>query len=799
MIELIGCEAMEDLNNGDMDSLFEGMVLFTPQMVDNHEANSPPDVHSVRDGDTIALPSSQPLDENLFSDLTVIAPTHVEASEMQMPSEPTVAMTSSTMKTEREAAIAAPILRQTSRKKKRAGIRIGYGRDSQLMDHHEPFPNHRESLSAVESLSAANLTLRNDLDGLGEEKQGVFAYHASQNKEVGSFPTLDENGHGVGDSVDTVEPHSKQVNEDEALNLCEDRNITSAVAEADDLHTSQKQEKEEEEGNCGSADTKYEKIKAQISEKLKCAEEQASSISAAKKDSRRRRRKAAEDVELASVRYREIEKKLEEACEAEDFEMAERLSESLAAAEKEKEYLLNALRVAEAEWDAVDSRMQEVLEHQIATEEDCVSWLQCFSTDAVSNADSVVENAEVNISKEMDEWFMSVEAAETKKLELEIESQLVNEARSALNDSVGHLVEDDVREKEVLSERKKAMAQELEKLLSLVRAKEAEIAENDSKIEAVNKRIAEVASGFKDVQTRIDVNFDKLQSFLSQLESEREALQKKKEEIDNLLSMGKSRGEELRKLAMAAADEANMYQENLGLRKALVISVLRVREEKLSLAKKEETVLTDVQMLKQEISVARASLQELSSKKSSILQENAALKQRMLFIDKRLPELEAEKKVAASARNFKEAARIASEAKSLTAERENQQLKMEESVLVLGKLDEEINEITTKLQEFEELVFLKEKEAAMARFQRLRLVSAAASSERSAALELGDLEEANILHAEAEAADSEAKQLQLMHDISEDEFGSFSKQFIPMELVSSLDGRELEESIAGSD
>lgn len=55
--------------------------------------------------------------------------------------------------------------------------------------------------------------------------------------------------------------------------------------------------------------------------------------------------------------------------------MVERFSESFVVVEKEKEYLLNAFRVVEVEWDVVDLRMQEVLEYQIVIEEDCVFWL----------------------------------------------------------------------------------------------------------------------------------------------------------------------------------------------------------------------------------------------------------------------------------------------------------------------------------------------------------------------------------------------------------------------------------------
>lgn len=220
-----------------------------------------------------------------------------------------------------------------------------------------------------------------------------------------------------------------------------------------------------------------------------------------------------------------------------------------------------------------------------------------------------MENVEVNSSKEMDEWFLSVEAVETKKLELEIESQLVNEVRAVLNDSIEHLVENDVKEKEVLCERRNLLTQELEELLRLVQEKEAEIAINDSKIEAADERIAEVAAGFGDVQTGIDSKFENLQIALTQMELECQALSKRKEEIDYLVSQGKNRGTELRKLAMDCDNEANIYQENLRLRKALVISVLKVREEKLRLAKTEENIVADTQMLKQEISVARVDLQ----------------------------------------------------------------------------------------------------------------------------------------------------------------------------------------------
>ena len=70
-----------------------------------------------------------------------------------------------------------------------------------------------------------------------------------------------------------------------------------------------------------------------------------------------------------------------------------------------------------------------------------------------------------------------MELLETKKLEMEVETQLVLEARSGLEGSIEHLVVEDKLEKDTLSKKGEILAEELAGLLELVRLKEAEIAE----------------------------------------------------------------------------------------------------------------------------------------------------------------------------------------------------------------------------------------------------------------------------------------------------------------------------------
>jgi len=93
------------------------------------------------------------------------------------------------------------------------------------------------------------------------------------------------------------------------------------------------------------------------------------------------------------------------------------------------------------------------------------------------------------------------------------------------------------------------------------------------------------------------------------MDLESEALLVKKKEIDEFFTQEEEKGARLREVARVSAEEAKAYQEAVGLRKSLMSSILRSSENKLTLVKTEEKLSEDVQMLQQEVSAARASLQ----------------------------------------------------------------------------------------------------------------------------------------------------------------------------------------------
>lgn len=739
-----------------MESLFEGMVLIDPTQPSPSSSSTQPSTptvitishtsnHQPEPPSSPAADVSQPLDENLFSDLTLVTP---QIHQTLAPPSPIVATPPTSTKS---------ISRQVSntRKKKRAaGLRIGYKK--------EEIDSVADSVVTTPSTRVAEEVRDSEVEKRDQE---------------------------VENHDEEVESKAKTVDDDEI-----DSDLVRNDVEKLEVDVI-RQEEDRERDNC-SIEVRFERIKSEITENLRRAREMVDSVLEKRKESIRRRRKAAEDLSLASAKHRELERQLEEACEAEDFEMADRLSDSIASADSEKERLAVALRDADAECDAVDVKMQGVLHLQIAAEEECASLLQRFSMDAAKDADMVLRNAELTSSKEINKWDLSVEMAEVKRMEVDAESFIVNEARQALNDSVDHLVEDDKREIEILHRKKEELTDELERLLALVKQKESELKENESSIEIVEKRIADAVSGFQEAQSSINTKFNNLQSELSQIELQNEALSRKREEVDECFCQEQGRAVKIQNLAKTSADEANMYQEVAGLRKNLIQFILSTREHKLMLAKAGDKLTEDVQMLKQDISNARTSLQELSTTKTSIQQEIESLKQRLLFIDKRIPELEAEKKVAASVRNFKEAARLAAEVKALCVEKEGIQTKMEGSLSELGKFEGEIVDTVNRLQDTEVYLLSKEKELAKTRFQILLLIAGAATSEKSAALQLGDVEEAEILLGESEVAESEARKLQSTYSFMDAEFDDLPKHFISMELVSNLGGEKLVELAA---
>ena len=78
--------------------------------------------------------------------------------------------------------------------------------------------------------------------------------------------------------------------------------------------------------------------------------------------------------------------------------------------------------------------------HHADVKEECAISLNHYATNTLNNVDSAMKRASSVYSKQMDQWLSSSKALEVKKMELEIESQFMNESRLELNNTIEHSI-----------------------------------------------------------------------------------------------------------------------------------------------------------------------------------------------------------------------------------------------------------------------------------------------------------------------------------------------------------------------
>ncbi|EFJ17064.1 hypothetical protein SELMODRAFT_421344 [Selaginella moellendorffii] len=655
-------------------------------------------------------------------------------------------------------------------RKKKKSLRIGYGRDNED----------------------------------GEDREMVFSdqaeikklVHASEVVELGtSFPESD----GVSVSAsefsqqemeleieDELADDTKVFKEDTQVFTKEDSEIAKEITKAGDekeektLHASVEESKTvvlvvetapEVEDNVDTNDPKstlamrrrLEAIQEDIARKLRDLEAKAAEASSSRKMAAQVRRRAAEELSSTTAKRKALEVELECACEREDFDLADRLSQEVADAEKSLELADVAFKEADSKYDLAAVEMETIVSLKISIEEEGAAALAEFQKEAQAAAEKVEMEASETARLEMESLTSKEEELDMKSTQYLLELRALEEAKVDLNRTIDEAVEPDVRDKTGHLAERQVLVEELEDLLRKVKDKESEIARCDNLIKEIGLKIAAVAATFEEKQLSIETDLSRVTSSLEALDTVSAGIQSARKDVEESLTLAKAEGECLKTTAEAAQERAILLQEELGRwRKAAKLS-REIKEKKGDLVRKEEELLADSQALRQQASEARASLQELSATKMKLQEDIRAAKQKLAHHEKRGPALEAEKRLAAATRKFKEAARLSAEAKAFRAEQEAVTEELQKCSSELQQVEERIETKIVSLSNIEGLIAVKEREAAQACCERLRLVAVAARNERNVAIELDDMEEAESLQAEAVAADAEADELQRIH------------------------------------
>ncbi|XP_024543556.1 myosin heavy chain, cardiac muscle isoform-like [Selaginella moellendorffii] len=784
------------------ESLFEGMdfVLSVAPEQDGEREPSPP-VSAVAEAPPPPVESSSrgALDEDLFTGMSMLSiSSSQEAADSSGNGEARISLSdpscmgrksfdtilaaydsapSAGTKATSTSTISISSRGGAGRKKKKS-LRIGYGRDNED----------------------------------GEDREMVFSdqaeikklVHASEVVELGtSFPESD----GVSVSAsefsqqemeleieDGLADDTKVFKEDTQVFPKEDSEIAREITKAGDekeektLHASVEESKTvvlveaarvvetapEVEDNVDTNDPKsstvtlamrrrLEAIQEDIARKLRDLEAKAAEASSSRKMAAQVRRRAAEELSSTTAKRKALEVELESACEREDFDLADRLSQEVSDAEKSLELADVAFKEADSKYDLAAVEMETIVSLKISIEEEGAAALAEFQKEAQAAAEKVEMEASETARLEMESLTSKEEELDMKSTQYLLELRALEEAKVELNRTIDEAVEPDVRDKTGHLAERQVLVEELEDLLRKVKDKESEIARRDNLIKEIDLKIAAVAATFEEKQLSIETDLSRVTSSLEALDTVSAGIQSARKDVEESLTMAEAEGECLKTTAEAAQERAIFLQEELGRwRKAAKLS-REIKEKKGDLVRKEEELLADSQALRQQASEARASLQELSATKMKLQEDIRAAKQKLAHHEKRGPALEAEKRLAAATRKFKEAARLSAEAKAFRAEQEAVTEELQKCSSELQQVEERIETKIVSLSNIEGLIAVKEREAAQACCERLRLVAVAARNERNVAIELDDIEEAESLQAEAVAADAEADELQRIH------------------------------------
>lgn len=212
-------------------------------------------------------------------------------------------------------------------------------------------------------------------------------------------------------------------------------------------------------------------------------------------------------------------------------------------------------------------------------------------------------------NREQEEWQSSAELLDIKKVEMNVESQLISEVQTGLENAIEDLVKHERAEKEMLTRKGVILAKELDELLQLVRLKEAEIAENKSQIENVEERISNTVSLFNETRSSIETKLEDMQLAFCGVESENDALVIRQKEINESMCSAQKIRAKIMELSSSSSDAAKTYQDSVVLEKKLASLILKSREDRVRFSKTEEKILEDIQILRQQISAARSALQ----------------------------------------------------------------------------------------------------------------------------------------------------------------------------------------------
>ena len=418
-----------------------------------------------------------------------------------------------------------------------------------------------------------------------------------------------------------------------------------------------------EEADGSDVSALVDRNKRKVLLKLQTQSSELLALQKAYKETVRGRRVLLAQQAAANAKVDALEAEQTRAVEAEDYERADELTGAIEAAANAAACTKDDLKGVEslcaereAELGACELQMLELQQEEFA------GLTAIAATLAAEKKAAAAQKAK--LAEQESEWeALALEDLDADGSKLEAQTKVLAEQDKDLQGKIAELTAPVDQANAALVEKAAGIRRELEDLERAAAAKRAELGAVDGKIAANEAERAKLSSRFQRQIDRLEAEREDLVELEAKCARGEEALAAKKVEYRETaatLEREMGRLDEDHALVMAAAAEVEV---SLLQRREAASSQAAARVRVQDLLAEEQGIDVQVRDMQREEETGQAALGALQGRLAALREEASQVEADNELAQKRVPELESQKKAAVASKNFKEAARINAEIK----------------------------------------------------------------------------------------------------------------------------------------
>ncbi|BDA48665.1 hypothetical protein COCOBI_12-3460 [Coccomyxa sp. Obi] len=315
------------------------------------------------------------------------------------------------------------------------------------------------------------------------------------------------------------------------------------------------------------------------------------------------------------------------------------------------------------------------------------------------------------------------------------------------------------------------LRQEVEALRAQLAQKEAELAGMEAECAAGEVQVRTLSAKYDRAQALLQRDREALAAQQTELEDARAAAAAEAAAAAAATAEAERRHEDLRAQAESARMAAEEMQRAAEATSHQVEAEQRILQLHASLSAAEESAGAALLAVEADAERARVAARALAGQRAGFLAEARAAEEAALAARQRIPELEAEKRAAAAARDFKEAARLSAESKAQSTEAEAASAKAKGLRSRAAGLEADEAALSKDVTRLQGEVEAGKRILALAKWRRLKAVELDTKLQTDAAVSAEKFEEAGTLQAEHDAAAADANALASAHGFTDADLG----------------------------